>query len=192
MWDDDSPGYANRVQTIYHNNVPVKTIYHGRDSDNSGKVVKPSVYDTRKEDDDDESVIHNVRNSIIQLNKAIKSVTDDIESARKWHPEYLTLKKESVQLKNENKRIPELKKEQLELEKENHRLTRENTRLQNEPLGIENEKLRTQVSDMRHDLQEYKWKLKEEEQRWKLFPRFNRGSGTHMEELLSDLNEVCL
>ena len=37
MWDyDDSPGYARRVQTMYRDGIAVKTIYHGRDSDDSG------------------------------------------------------------------------------------------------------------------------------------------------------------
>ena len=190
MWDyDDSPGYARRVQTMYRDGVAVKTIYHGRDSDDSGKRVEPSVYDTRKEGDDDESVIHNVRNSIMQLNHAMKSVTVDIESARKWHPEYLTLKKESVQLKNENKRMIALEKEQSELEKENRRLKRENTRLQDAPLGIANEDLRTRVSDLKEDLQACEAKLKAEKQRWGLIPRFGGGSGTHMEDLLTDLSQ---
>jgi hypothetical protein len=191
-YGEDDPGYRNRVQTFYRDGVPVKTIYHGRERDDSDEETKrkiqPSVYDTRMQGDDDESVIHNVRNSVLQLNKAVKSVTDDIESARKWHPEYLTLKTESVQLKNENKRMTSRKEEQSRLEKANSRLERENTRLQDGALGIENKKLRERLQEVSGQLKECEAKLQAEQQRWKLIPRLGRGSGTHMEELLTDLS----
>jgi len=88
--------------------------------------------------------------------------------------------------------VSRLRGELKNLEIHERDLRAKNTRLGETELATTNKKLVERNEELLKLANAFELQLKQEKDRWKVFPKFTSGSRTHMDELLADLNEVSL
>jgi chromosome segregation ATPase len=140
--------------------------------------------------------LEKVRDDIGLLKTTLATLEEDMEVANEWYPLYQSLKKKHYTVQRENAELVTKNSKIASLEKEISRLSAvphdEEIATKNRELAKQNEELWTRVSNLSSTLKDCERKLKVEQERWRLVPKFVSGSRVHMDELLTDLNEVSV